>query len=409
MPVHIDPDRFRESFEKYSQVGETDDGGLHRLALSDADGRVRDMFVTDLEELGLDVRVDELGNIFGRRPGREDDLPPVLIGSHLDSQPYGGRYDGQLGVLTALETLRALEDDQVETRRPIEIVNWTNEEGARFQPSMLGSGTFAGKHSVAEARSIEDRDGTVLEDELGRIGYDGDEPCGGYDVHSFLELHVEQGPTLDDENVPVGIVDGVFGLYWARVRVQGEADHAGPTPMHTRTDALQAASNAISEIGTTPQHLSSDAVVTVGEVTVSPNSINVIPSEVTFTVDVRSFDDDVIDEGIRLVTEEVRAACNRHGTTFEVTELQRHQSMNFSSTVRSAITEATETTGVESLRLNSGAGHDAQHMQAVTDAGMIFVPSVDGETHNEAEYTEWEDAVDGARVYAATTLNLAEE
>ncbi|AHG04490.1 allantoate amidohydrolase [Halobacterium sp. DL1] len=409
MTVTIDPERFRESFERYSRVGATDHGGLHRLALSDADREARDLFVADLEELGLEVRVDEVGNIFGRRPGREDDLAPVLIGSHLDSQPYGGRYDGQLGVLTALETLRALEDEQVETRRPVEIVNWTNEEGARFQPSMLGSGVFVGKHSLEDALAVEDRDGTVLGDELERIGYDGDAECGGYDVHSFLELHVEQGPTLESEGTPVGIVDGVFGLYWARMRVEGEADHAGPTPMHTRTDALQAATGAIDRIGTIPQHLSPDAVVTVGEVSVHPNSINVIPSEVTFTVDLRSFDDGVIEEGIQRVTEELDAACNRHGTTYEVEELQRHQSMNFSPTVRSAIDDASGSTGVEAMHLLSGAGHDAQHMDAVTDAGMIFVPSVGGETHNEAEYTEWEDAVDGAKVYAATTLNLATE
>jgi N-carbamoyl-L-amino-acid hydrolase len=409
MSVHIDRERFRTSFEKYSKVGETGDGGLHRLALTDADREVRDMFVADLEDLGLDVRVDELGNVFGRRPGREDHLPPVLIGSHLDSQPYGGRYDGQLGVLGALETLRAVEDDHTQTRRPIEIVNWTNEEGARFQPSMLGSGTFAGKHSVEEARAIEDRDGTVLEDELQRIGYNGDEPCGGYDVHSFLELHVEQGPTLDDENVAVGVVDGVFGLYWARICIQGEADHAGPTPMQTRSDALQAAANAISQIGTVPQHLSPDAVVTVGEVTVAPNSINVIPSEVTFTVDIRSFDDEVIDDGVELVTDEIRAACNRHGTSYELTELQRHQSMHFSPRVRSAIDEASEGAGIESQHLLSGAGHDAQHMHAATDAGMIFVPSVGGETHNEAEYTRWEDAVAGAEVFAGTTVRLAED
>ena len=405
--VEIDADRLRETFERYSAIGATEDGGLHRLALTDEDREVRDALVSDLDALGVDVRIDELGNVFGRREGTDPDAEPVLIGSHLDSQPYGGRYDGQLGVLAALETLRALDDATVETRRPIELVNWTNEEGSRFQTPMLGSGVATGQLDREEMLALSDDDGDTIAAELERIGYDGDDPVSLGERHAYLELHVEQGPTLDRTGNAVGIVEGVFGMAWLEVTIHGESDHAGPTPMDARSDALATAVDAIGAIEALPGHLAPDAVTTVGRIDVEPDSINVIPDEVTFTVDVRSYDDDVVTAGIERIESEIAHACARRGTASELAELWRIPPIEFSTRVREAVTDAVADLGVSAQSIVSGAGHDAKYVNDVADAGMIFVPSVDGKTHNEAEFTRWDDVVAGTRVFARATRSLA--
>ena len=409
MAVEIDPDRLEEAFETYSAIGATDDGGLDRLALTDTDGRVRDAFREDLTALDLDVRIDRIGNVFGRREGTDPGAAPVLIGSHLDSQPRGGRYDGQLGVLCALETLRAFEEAGIETDRPVEIVDWTNEEGSRFEHAMLGSAVWAGFTDLEEALELTDGEGRSVREELERIGYDGDTPCEPGDVHSYLELHVEQGPHLERRDLSVGVVEGTYGMAWLEATITGEADHAGPTPMHRRSDAMATAAAAIEEIHGLPNRLSADAVATVGRMAVSPNSINVIPSEATFTVDVRSYDDGVVDAAVSEVESEIAAACDRWGTEFELETLWRIPHTEFSETVRKAALAGVEAAGVSYQEMVGGAGHDANYVNRVTDSGMLFVPSVDGKTHSEAEYTEWEDVIAGARAYAATVRELATE
>lgn len=409
MVVDIDADRFEETFEAYSAIGATDRGGLHRLTLTDPDVAVRDRFVDDLEALDLDVRIDRVGNIFGRREGTDSDAAPVLIGSHLDSQPYGGRFDGQLGVLTALETLRAFEDVGLETDRPIEIVNWTNEEGSRFEHAMLGSAVWAGVTDVEDALALTDDDGVSLGEELARTGYDGDEPCEPGDVHAYLELHIEQGPYLEEEGLSVGIVEGSYGMAWLEATITGASDHAGPTPMHQRSDALAAASEAITSIHGLPNTLSADAIATVGRMDVGPGSVNVIPNEVTFTIDVRSYDDAVVDAAVAGVQREIETACDRWDTDFDLDELWRIDHTEFSELVRDAGLTGAKSAGVSYREMVSGAGHDANYVNQVTDSGMLFVPSVDGKTHSESEYTEWEDAVAGAKAYAATVEELAVE
>ena len=405
----IDTDRFRETFETYAEIGATDAGGLHRLTGSPADGRVRDQFVADLEALGLEVRIDEVGNVFGRREGTDSDAAPVLIGSHLDSQPYGGRFDGQLGVLTALETLRAFDDADVAHRRPIEIVNWTNEEGSRFKPALLGSGTFVGEFDVEEALAATDADGTTLEEALEEIGYRGSEPCEPREeIHSYLELHIEQGPTLEERDLSVGIVEGIFGMAWLEATVRGESDHAGPSPMHARRDALVTAADVVTSVRRLSNRLADDVVTTVGELEVSPGSINVIPSTAEFTVDVRSYDDAVVDELVDRVDAELEAACAREGTEYDLKELWRIPHTEFAPAVREAALEGAAAADVAYDEFVGGAGHDASYLNDLTDAGMLFVPSVDGKTHNEDEFTEWDDAVAGARVFAETTKRLAE-
>jgi len=405
--ISIDETRFRETFDDYSDIGATEDDGLHRLSLTDADREVRDRFVADLKELGADVRVDRVGNVFGRRPGTDAEAEPVLIGSHLDSQPYGGRYDGQLGVLSALETLRTLDDEGIETDRPIEIVNWTNEEGSRFRSALLGSGVFTGKVDPEEALDMTDDEGNRVGDELERIGYDGDVEPGTVDVHAALELHIEQGPTLDEWGTQVGVVDGVFGIAWLQCSIHGESDHAGPSPMHTRADAMATAADAVHGINRLPNRLSADAISTVGEFRLEPASINVIPDLAEFTIDVRSFDEDAVEEAIERVDDEIETACVRHGTTYELEAVWRASSTEFDPDVRETIAESAASVDADYDHLVSGAGHDAKYLNDVAPTGMIFVPSVGGITHNEDEYTRWNDCVAGANVFANATLRLA--
>jgi N-carbamoyl-L-amino-acid hydrolase len=406
--VTIDTDRFENTFRRYSQIGRTDADGLHRLTLTDTDKKVRDQFVEDLESLGLDTRIDKIGNIFGRREGTDPNATPVLIGSHLDSQPSGGRFDGQLGVLSALETLRTFEDERVEHRRPIEIVNWTNEEGSRFKPALMGSGTFIGEFDAADTLEHTDSDGVTVAEALEQIGYDGVEPCEPRESYdSYLELHIEQGPKLEEAGLAVGAVEGVFGMAWLEVTVHGDADHAGPSPMHSRRDALVAASDIVSAVRRLSNRVADDVVTTVGELEVSPGSINVVPAEARLTIDVRSYDDDAVAELVRRVEREVKSACKRENVTYDLEEIWRIPHTEFSSRVSQTVLDAADAVDVDHQAMISGAGHDATYLNEITDAAMIFVPSVDGKTHNEAEYTEWEDAVAGARTFAEATKQLA--
>lgn len=404
--VAIDDQRLRETFERYAAIGATENDGLHRLTATDEDRAVRDELVADMEAFDLDVRVDRVGNVFGRRPGTDPDAAPVLVGSHLDSQPSGGRFDGQLGVLAALETVRSLEDEDVETRRPVEVVNWTNEEGSRFKPALLGSGAYTGQFEVEEVLAAESQSGETLGEELERIGYAGDAPVGG-DPHSYLELHVEQGPVLDDHGTAVGVVEGVLGMSWMEATIEGQSDHAGPTPMHARNDALVAATEAISTIHSLPQKWADDAVATVGEINVHPNSINVIPDEVRFTVDVRSYDDAVVETAVEDVRSEIETAAAREGCTATVEELWRLPHTEFSPAVADVLVDAATAVDASYERMISGAGHDASYLNDVCETGMLFVPSVDGITHAENEYTEWDDFVDAAAVYANAVETMA--
>jgi len=407
MSLWVNQSRLRDSFDRYSGIGATDGGGLDRVALSEADKRARDRFVSELHGLDLDVWIDEVGNVFGRRPGRDETLAPVLLGSHLDSQPNGGRYDGQLGVLCALETFHLLADDGVVTDRPIEIVNWTNEEGTRFNLAPLGSGTFSGEFGVSEALSTTDRDGVSVREALSEIGYDGDVPCEPYPIHSYLELHIEQSTVLERNNDQIGVVEGVVGIEWLRVTIQGTADHAGTTPMHARQDAAATAVGVIDNLRSVPGYLNDDVVLTVGEIDVRPGSINVIPREVTFTVDIRCYDDETRSEAVEHVRNELAAATERHGTTFETESLLRIDHTELSPLVRAAILDASRLVEADSRPIISRATHDAMYLTAVCDAGLVFVPSVDGQSHSEAEYTEWDNVVTGANAYANAALSLA--
>jgi N-carbamoyl-L-amino-acid hydrolase len=284
--LEIDAARLQENMEEMARIGATPGGGVHRLTLTDEDREARDLFKGWAGEAGLAVSVDEMGNMFARREGSENSAPPVMAGSHLDSVPNGGRFDGALGVLGALEAVRSLNDQNISTRRPIEIVNWTNEEGPRFPPSMLGSGVFAGAFERDFAYAVQDAGGKRFVDELDRIGYRGEVPCRPRPLAAYLELHVEQGPALIAGGAQIGIVEGIQGLTWMRAKMAGERDHAGPTPMDTRRDALVGAARAIVAIRGIAGEIAG-LVATVGEMSVSPGAINVIPGLAEFSVDIR--------------------------------------------------------------------------------------------------------------------------
>jgi len=408
MTVPLDRERFVETMREQAEIGGTERGGLHRLALSDDDRRIRDWFADQLSDLGLDVRVDAFGNMFARRPGTDADADPVLIGSHLDSQPYGGIYDGAMGVVAALELLRTLDDEGIETRHPIEIVNWTNEEGSRFQPAMQGSGVWVGHHDLETEYDRTDADGNRLVDELERIGYRGDVPAEPQDEYeAYLELHIEQGPYLELEEKDVGVVDGVVGFYWGAITFEGEPDHSGPTPMHYRNDALVAAADVITGVRRIPGTLGDRTVGTVGYVDAQPNSINIIPAEVTTTFGFRDPSDDVVEEARKRALAEAAAAAEREGVDWEWEKRHQSDSVAFADRCVDAVQAAADDLEYDSMRMYSGAGHDAVHLTSVCDTSMVFSVSEDGKSHTEEEYTSWDDCYAAANTYANAVYRIA--
>ncbi len=405
----IDSDRLRERFEAFSRIGATDGGGVDRPALTDANREARDTLVGWLEDAGLEVTVDELGNIFGRREGESAGAAPVLFGSHVDSVTGGGRFDGVLGVLGALEVVEALNDAGRRTDRPLEVVSWTNEEGVRFQPDLLGSGVFSGTFDREFAYSRTDDAGTTVEAELERIGYRGETPCEPRDLHCFLELHVEQGPSLDDNDLSVGAVDGVFGFSWLDVTLEGRSDHAGPTPMDSRRDALVGASDVVTAVRRLTATGGGDLVGTVGSLEVSPGGVNVIPERVTLTVDLRSADDRVVEAAVGRVREEVEWAAGREGLDHECEELMCVDAATFDPDCVETVLAAMDEAGYAETRLTSGAGHDASYLNEICPTAMVFVPSVDGVSHRESEFTEWEDVLAGVEVLGRAVVKTADE
>ncbi|HET7340551.1 MAG TPA: Zn-dependent hydrolase [Methylomirabilota bacterium] len=404
--MKIDRKRLEQTIEELGRVGATERGGLTRLALSDEDKRGRDLMVRWMREAGLRVSVDQMGNIFGERAG-EPGRPPVMMGSHVDSVPTGGKYDGQLGVLCALETIRTLNDQRARTRHPVTLVIFTNEEGARFQPAMIASGVMAGKIALEDAYNARDKDGVRLVDELERIGYLGAEPCVPRALRAYLELHIEQGPTLEEQKLSVGVVEGIVAIAWSRLTIHGMQDHAGPTPMRIRHDALVAAAEVVTGVRRIARELGGDLVTTVGNLTVSPNIVNAIPGKVTLSIDMRDPTDATLDRARPLLDRLVREACEREGVTYELEHYWRVPYTPFDTSVVDAVERAARATGSGWRRILSGAGHDAQYMAAIAPTGMIFVPSRDGRSHCEEEFTPMDDIEHGANTLLGAALELA--
>jgi len=404
--MHIDRERLEQSIEDLGRIGATAKGGLTRVALTDEDKRGRDWLVARMKDAGLRVSVDQMGNIFGERPG-EPGLPPVMMGSHADSVPTGGKYDGQLGVLCGLEVIRTLNDARTRTRHPLTLAIFTNEEGARFQPAMIASGVMAGKIALEDAYNARDKDGIRLVDELERIGYLGGEPCIPRPLRAYLELHIEQGPFLEEEGLSIGVVEGIVAIAWSRLTIHGVQDHAGPTPMRIRHDALVAAADVVGRVRGIARELGGDVVTTVGNLTVQPNIPNAIPGRVQLSIDMRDPKDATLDRARVLLDRAVREVSRREGVTYELEHYWRVPYTPFDREVVGTIERAAKATGAGYRRMLSGAGHDAQYMAAIGPTGMVFVPSHDGRSHCEEEFTPMDDIVHGANTLLGAALELA--
>jgi len=404
----INGERLWQSLMEMAKIGATEKGGVCRLALSDLDKVGRELFIRWCEQAGCSVSVDRMGNIFARRPGRNPKLPPVLTGSHLDTQPTGGRFDGVYGVLAGLEVIRTLNDLDYETEASIEVVCWTNEEGSRFSPPMVGSGVFAGVFDLGYGLERPDNvSGVKLGDELQRIGFAGEAAVGGRPVAAYFEAHIEQGPILEDQRKPVGVVTGAQGQRWYEITVTGQEAHAGPTPMRKRRDALVGSARMIDAVNRIGLAHSPHACATVGFVQVSPNSRNTIPGRVFFTVDFRHPEDAVL----TAMDNELRAACaeiaGAIGLEAEVKEFWYFPPRPFDKSCVASVRAATEGLGYPHMDIISGAGHDAVYMARVAPTAMIFVPCVGGISHNEIEDAKPDDLAMGCAVLLNAVLERA--
>lgn len=407
--LRINGKRLQSALEQMAKIGATPAGGVQRLTLSDEDKKARDLFVKWLKELDLKITIDEMGNIFGRQPGRNDNLAPVMSGSHIDSQPKGGRFDGILGVMGALEVMRTLHENKVKTERPFVIVDWTNEEGSRFAPAMVASGVWAGALKRDWVYDRTDINGKRFEDELIRIGYKGTVACKKFPVHCYYEYHIEQGPILEREGKKIGAPKGILCLHWYDVYLEGEANQVGPTPMEGRHDALCAAAEMILKVNALPGRMGGNLVATVGEIQNYPNSRNIIPDKVHFTVDIRSWDDDHALKAWELVRKDFEDIAARRGCPIKIEETWRVEHSPFDEKLVERILKAADTLGYSSLYMVSGAGHDASYMNQVCPTAMIFVPSIGGRSHVEVENTTWEDCEAGANVLLQVVLQSANE
>lgn len=407
--LRINGKRLRAVLEEMAKIGATAGGGVQRLTLSEEDKQARDLFIEWLNEIGLEVMIDEMGNIFGKRAGKNNRLSPVMVGSHIDSQPKGGRFDGVLGVMGALEMLRTLNDNGVETERPIIIVDWTNEEGTRFAPAMVGSGVWTGKLDRDSVYGRVDFHGKRFGEQLERIGYKGDLPAERWPVHAYYEYHIEQGPVLEREKKLIGAPKGIVCVHWYDIYVEGTANQVGPTPMEGRNDALCAGAEMILKVNEQPARMGGNMVATVGEIHNLPNSRNIIPDRVHFTADIRSWDDELAIRAWEDLKAGFEGIAARRGCPIRMEETWRVGHTSFEDRLVKRVVDIAEQLGYPNRYMVSGAGHDASYMSQVTPTAMIFVPSMGGRSHVEVENTRWEDCEAGANVLLHCVLQSASE
>jgi len=395
------------TLDTLARIGAIDGGGCARLALTDEDKAGRDLVAGWMRELGLEVRIDAIGNVIGVRAGREN-LPPVMTGSHIDTVRTGGRYDGNYGVLAGLEVVRALNTAKITTRRPIAVAFFTNEEGARFTPDMMGSLVYAGGLGLNEAYAATDKDGVAVGDELRRIGYLGPTTPGALRPHAFLELHIEQGPILDEEKVTIGVVESVQGISWTEYTVTGVSNHAGTTPMRLRRDAGYLAASVNLFARKLAWEMGGHQVATVGALLLRPNLINVVPNRAVFTVDLRNTDEALLKEAEARVAAHIAEVAAAERVEVEAKVLARFEPVIFDAGLVGRVEHHAKALSLSTRRMPSGAGHDAQMMQRLCPTAMIFVPSVAGLSHNVKEHTEAADLVVGAQLLLNLMLELAE-
>ncbi len=404
--LKIDSPRLMSRIEALGAIGATPEGGVRRLALSDEDRAARDQIVAWMRSAGLRVEVDRIGNIFGARAGTEGSAP-IMTGSHIDSVANGGKLDGSYGVLAGIEVVETLNDAGVETTRPIVVCAFTNEEGVRFQPDMLGSLVYAGGLGVEDALNTSDGDGVLLGDELARIGYAGDREIGAIQPHAFVEVHIEQGPVLEAEATSIGAVENLQGISWTGIDITGQANHAGTTPMRLRHDAGYCAGEISSYVREITRQLGGQQVGTVGVIDLEPGLISVIPAKATITVDLRNTDNERLRQAEKLFVEFIEKLAASEGVEIKTARLARFDPVRFDDAIAERIENNAARLGLSCRRMTSGAGHDAQMMARLCPAAMIFVPSVGGISHNPAEHTNSDDLNAGANVLLHTLLDLA--
>jgi N-carbamoyl-L-amino-acid hydrolase len=386
-------------------IGATPKGGVCRLTLTELDRQVRDWFRARAASLGCEVTVDDMGNMFARRQSQRADIPPIAMGSHLDTQPTGGKFDGVLGVLSALEALRTLHEAGYETFAPIEVVNFTNEEGSRFAPAMIASGVFAKVFTRDWAADQKDREGVRFGDALDQIGYRGDQPCGNHPLSAFFELHIEQGPILEEESKDIGIVTDVQGMRWYECTLFGQEAHTGATPMRMRKNALLGAARMIEAIDAIALRHAPLAVGAVGLIEVKPNSRNVVPGEVFFTVDFRHPQSAVLDAMEREMNDAFAAMLSEIPISGTMTRIWDQPPVAFDPACVTAVRRAAEISGFPAREIVSGAGHDAAYISRVAPTAMIFVPCRGGISHNEEEFSSKEQCAKGAQVLLQAVLD----
>ena len=403
--MRINADRLWNSLMELAKIGATPKGGVKRLTLTEEDRRARDLFARWAREAGLAVAVDGIGNVFARRAGTDASLPPVAMGSHLDSQPSGGKFDGAYGVMAGLEVLRSLNDAGVRTRAPLEVVSWTNEEGSRFTPVLMGSGVFSGAFTLEHVRAQKDLEGVTVGEALDRIGYAG--AARPHRLGAYFEAHIEQGPVLENEGKTIGVVQGALGQRWYDVTVSGQDAHAGPTPMELRQDALIGASRLVLEVNRIAREFPDYARGTVGFLQVKPNSRNVIPGEVRTTVDFRNAKAGTLDgmcEELKRAAQRIEAQCR---VTIELRESVYFKPCEFDPALVGHVRAAAAALGHAHRDIVSGAGHDAVSIARVAPAAMVFVPCAGGISHNEIESATPADLAAGCDVLLHAALKAA--
>jgi N-carbamoyl-L-amino-acid hydrolase len=405
--LRVDGKRLLKRLDELAKRGAREDGGCNRLAFTDADKEGRDLVTRWMRDLELQVSIDAIGNAVALRPGIEN-VPPVMIGSHIDTVRTGGRYDGNYGVLSGLEVVETLKDAGVTTKRPLAVAFFSNEEGSRVAPDMMGSLVYVGGFPLAEAHDAITIDGKRVGDELGRIGYRGDAPTPGPVPYAYVELHIEQGPVLEAEGFRIGAVTGVQGISWAEVTVRGQSNHAGTTPMSYRHDAGYVAGEAAAFVRRLTKEMGGAQVGTVGAITLEPNLVNVVAQKAVFTVDLRNTDEKLLQSAEARLAEFLGRMADAEGVQISTRRLARFEPVDFDPRVISLVEETALSLGANVRRLPAGAGHDAQMLARVCPAGMIFTPSVKGLSHNPREHTDPADLELGANVLLQTVLTLTE-
>ena len=403
--LRINGERLLSRIEELASIGAIDGGGSCRLALTDEDRAGRDLVVTWMRDLGLDISIDSIGNVGAFRPGKTDG-PPTMTGSHIDTVRTGGRYDGNLGVLAGLEIIESLSENKIETQHPVAVAFFTDEEGSRFAPDMLGSLVYVGGMTLEEALDIKGVDGAKVGDELDRIGYRGTSPCPGPSPRAFVELHIEQGPVLEVEGVTIGAVTGVQGISWTELTVTGESNHAGTTPMALRRDSGFAAAAISTYVRDLSLEMGGSQVATVGRLELHPNLVNVVAGSAVLTVDLRNTVEAYLLESENKLADFLLELASNEGLEIEKRQLARFEPVEFNQEVVDTVENIASRLGHSVMKLPSGAGHDAQMMARVCPTGMVFVPSHKGISHNPQEHTDFDDLIAGCNVLFQTILDL---